>query len=420
MSAEFTYLVQLYGRAVLGQEAFLPTAPLDWEKVLSLACEQSITGTVAMVLKKAPFCPSAVREECTRLSLGAALKNVQKTETVLDTVDALLAAGFHPMIIKGLDIGRFYAHPECRSSADSDILIPPQEEQPVLAMLADRGYTVIPRREGNHHAEASHPCAGILEVHVQLYDDMSTTGLLGDDGARNATPSFGTQVDFSGRMIPVLCPADALLFLAVHTVKHFVSSGITLRQGFDFALYFSRCAGEIDTDIFWEQMERYGFGTFLQKLLWTFVQYGCFSAGEFPGLLPQTTADSEAILQDMELTPTYEPRDISTWEYFYFRHNANAGGQVQATKRRRYRKKLLHIAFPSMGRLAEKYPYLKGRPLLYPVAWLHRLFQAFTDRDRRQGLLVSVNLPNAASLPAGEDDPTAWRLRLLERNGLMR
>ncbi len=416
MTNEWKYLIYLYKCSVFGDSANAPDENIDWKKLLELASNQSVSAIVSLSLKKADFVPDDIRQECSAITLSSALSNMQRTQVLFDTLDCLSKNGFTPIILKGLDIARFYKVPDCRTSADNDLFFPFDDEHEVLDALSQIGYKVEERKEGMNHGEASHPKGGTIETHAKLYSDTTASSIFGAYKDELKLPDKFKTIPFldSGKEIFVLLPDDAILFLAVHLVKHFIYCGISIRQAFDFALYFSKCKDEIDTENFWALCEKFGFRDFLFVLLSMFIYEGCFDESDFDGLVLQDKELCDKMSDNIEKFSTKVMPTFDTWNYYYFRHLDNADKNIRKQRKREHRRIVLGALFPSADELERNYGFLKNRHYLYPVAFMMRGFSGLFSKEKKQSLSKTVTVPKNKT--AKEDETVSFDA---ERIGLL-
>lgn len=169
MTYEMEYAARLFSCGAQGIPAPAPERPVDWEKVVRIAVEQSVTYTVALAMKNNDLgCPPDIRERLTASQRGAAVKNYFKTRRILEIVGEMENSGVPVIIIKGIDAAAAYASPECRVSADTDLLVRPGDEEKALLLLRKRGFETDTRKKHDADTMCSHPELGLLELHISL------------------------------------------------------------------------------------------------------------------------------------------------------------------------------------------------------------------------------------------------------------
>lgn len=419
MQAEHKYLIHLYDCGVRGLAPQPPEEPVSWEHILQLAKQQAVTGVICCALRRAEFCPAAIRLQCRKNAVSIAMLNKERTEAVMQTLKLLKAEGLHPAVIKGYDVARFYAIPESRTSADTDLLLPPEEEQKAYAVLEANGFRTTARKKGAHHGKASRSDTGTLELHAKLWSDRTGQTLFGKNAEKILRPETTVTVPFRDGEIDVLCAQNAMLFLSAHFVRHFIEPGAGLRQAYDLALYFSRNKDAFDTGIYWQQLHSFGFAPLISDVLSVLIEAGCFSAAEFPGLALAEEAVCRQLSDDLlsyGANGKEATRSKGVWDYYCAHRKAKSAGSALRVTGMRIRDRM-ETVFPKAALLEKRYPYLNGRHWLYPAAWVQRGVGALTDRTRREEAKQSLSM--LPSSPYGGAAEAEARTELLHSVGLL-
>ena len=236
----------------------------NWENMIHLATEQSVIPLLGSVLLKNPDlgCPVKQKEYMMGLMRSLASKNIIRRQRIQFLIIELEDAGFQVQLLKGYVMADCYAYPECRSSIDTDLLVPKEQEHAVCSFLRGKGFVVDDRSSVGHHSVCRHQKYGMLEVHVNLYDDIvedvwfqnRVDSLLIESPLRIKTPegSFAT-----------IGYTDHLIFLILHMIKHFISHGMGLGMMLDVALYWEKYRDKINSARIWTIMDELKFSTIL-------------------------------------------------------------------------------------------------------------------------------------------------------------
>ncbi|MBR2732340.1 MAG: nucleotidyltransferase family protein [Clostridia bacterium] len=416
------YLMHLFGCGARGVPASPPKTPVDWERVAKLASDQSVTYTAAIALKRDPLgCPPATRERLLSSARGAAVKNLLKTEQILSVVNAMQAAGIKTLVIKGADVARFYAHPELRVSADTDLLVAPQDEAAALAFLERSGFPLKKKRASDfNHSICAHPTLGLVELHIGLLPQMFRKTLTQCwDLDAHAMETAQTVTAYETTYL-ALEPTIALLFLTEHMMKHFLYGGASLRMMMDTALYAIGNAGAIDRQRYADALRETKYQYTVRLFFGALVRYCGIDADALP-LPPAMEEDAmTALLDDLEAGGwqgmNHEEHALDAWQYYRYTGARDAQDdselrQIGRESRREYK----HAMFPTLRELQRDHPALRKHRWLYPFFVLLRLIGKFfkllrggvaspsIKRDRREDLT-----PDAQA-----------RLELFERLDLM-
>lgn len=290
------------------------------------------------------------------------------------------AAGIPVRLVKGYAVGEYYGYPESRVSTDTDLLIRPEDEEKACAFLEAKGFSVNQRWSNGHHATAHHEFYGFVEVHVRLYDELVEDVWFGRDMSSGFVLEEPLAVHSCDGVYHTLGVTDHLLLLALHMIKHFILSGISIRMILDIACYISENREHIDFERFWSTMKGLKYDQLIQCVLWASVKYCGFERESFPGL-DASFVDSpkvEQVLADLEsggfLGMQIRMESKAGWlEY-------NRQIIVKDKGKRGYTlymiwckiKSYMRTMFPTREQLAKQYPYVLKKSWLIPYAWLHR------------------------------------------------
>ena len=422
MTNEFQFLLRLTSAGSTGETVTQPDFPVDWQKVQRLAQEQAVTALVGYALKRSPEldCPAPVRQLMTQSMRSAAIRNSLKRAAVFALLERMEAAGIHVVLMKGFVAGMCYASPECRTSADSDVLVDPKDEDRACDFFEQEGSTVQRRAATGHHDVARHPQLGIVELHVQLYDEIMEDAWFDQmDGSEYINEPHRLIRTEDGDFY-TLGDTDHLIFLSLHMIKHFILSGMGIRMMLDVALWMNRHRDTVDFARYWRTMEEQKYTQLMNGILWALIRYGGFCPENFPGIGEENTTQVDMILTDLEQGGLMGMRDKEERNDGW--HEYNRQKLLARMNPWQYKVYMLRwrfrdgwrFVFPRKHTLAQKYPYIVERPWLLPYAWAHRLIVR-GGRHLRNGVLTREMVTDEAKLSqAGKD-----RVRMFRDLGMM-
>ena len=160
-------------------------------------------------------------------------------------------------------------------------------------------------------------------------------------------------------------PHEHLLYLLLHAYKHFVRSGIGLRQFCDIGLWARAYHAEIDWRRLHEQCESVHAATFAAAAFRIARDY---LGIEFDLPAPwDGSIDVEPLLHDSLCGGVYGSNDLTRL------HSSTVTLNAVKASRTGEKSSVLRTVFPKREYLERRYPYLKKRPYLLPVAWVQRL-----------------------------------------------
>lgn len=377
-SNDFHTLIRLASAGARGKDTACNIE--DWKKIYGLAMEQSVLPLLGSVLLENPELayPEELKVYLMDFMRSLASKNMIRRLRIQSLIEELGKAGFQVQLLKGYVMADCYAYPECRSSVDTDILIPKDQEQAVCSFLRSKGFVVDDRSSVSHHAVGRHQKYGMVEVHVNLYDEI-----VEEVWFRNRTCELLIEppliVETPEGSFATIGYTDHLIFLMLHMIKHFISHDLGLGMMLDIALYWKKYRDMIDVERIWTLMDELKFSTIISCVLHSLIRYGDFEEADFAGLRNVTDEQIDMLLWDLERGGRMgindaEERQDSAFVYGRMIMLRDAGKWHYWCYMLRWKVKgLISALFPSKAHIAKKYPYVEEKPWLLPVAWLHRL-----------------------------------------------
>ena len=326
-----------------------PAESVDWPAVFALAGQQKLLPIVFEAVRKTP----AAAENA---ALFAAVKQQVIAQVLHQTVRAsefaalyqtLRAAGLHPVVVKGQLCSRLYPLKDHRISADDDLYIPD---------------------------------AGFMACHEQLLAN-------------------GLAIDEIDGFL-AMPPHEHLLYLILHAYKHFVRSGIGLRQFCDIVLWAREYHAKIDWQRLYDQCASVHAVTFAAAAFRIARDYLSI---DFDLSAPwDDSIDVEPLLHDTLCGGVYGSNDYTRL------HSSTVTLNAVKASRTGEKSNVLSTVFPKREYLERRYPYLKKRPYMLPVAWVQRI--AHYASEKQSG---------ADSSASGSIKLAKERIELMKRYGIM-
>lgn len=371
LTATETQFLHIVKVAVSGGE--IPAENVDWSAVFALAGQQKLTPLLFEAVRTAPAAAenaalfAAVKQQV----IGQVLHQTLRAAEFAALYGDLRAAGLHPIVVKGQLCSRLYPLKDHRISADDDLYISDAEFMVCHKQLLANGLTTdTPVDELATADEVSYTKDGsplYIELHRHLFDSA-------EDAHDELNHFFAdlNPVEIDGFL--AMPPHEHLLYLLLHAYKHFVRSGIGLRQFCDIGLWARAYHGEIDWQRLHEQCESVHAATFAAAAFRI--------ARDYLGIdfdLPAPwdgSIDVEPLLHDSLCGGVYGSNDLTRL------HSSTVTLNAVKASRTGEKSSVLSTVFPKREYLEHRYPYLKKRPYLLPVAWVQRL--AHYAREKRQ------------------------------------
>lgn len=371
LTATETQFLHIAKVAVSGGE--IPAENVDWSAVFALAGQQKLTPLLFEVVRKAPAAAenaalfAAVKQQV----IGQVLHQTLRAAEFAVLYGDLRAAGLHPVVVKGQLCSRLYPLQDHRISADDDLYISDAEFMVCHKQLLANGLTTdTPVDELATADEVSYTKDGsplYIELHRHLFDSA-------EDAHDELNHFFAdlNPVEIDGFL--AMPPHEHLLYLLLHAYKHFVRSGIGLRQFCDIGLWARAYHDQIDWLRLHDQCRTVHAATFAAAAFRI--------ARDYLGIdfdLPAPwdgSIDVEPLLHDSLCGGVYGSNDLTRL------HSSTVTLNAVKASRTGEKSSVLSTVFPKREYLEHRYPYLKKRPYLLPVAWAQRL--AHYAREKRQ------------------------------------
>ena len=374
----------------------------DWQKLLRLAEEQEILPLICDAVFRCDSFRSFETGDKQRFrerTLELAYRQVVQTNEFLTLVLHAQAEGLDPVVLKGITVRSLYPKPMLRPSVDEDLLVSREETEKYHRFFLSEGLEpdepeadLSSADELSYHKPQS---PTYIELHMSLFPPDSDA--YGDCNSLFENVSErSVRVQVEDVSLRVLEPTDHLLYLICHAYKHFLHSGVGIRQVCDMGMLAEAYGGEID----WQRLVRGCASIRIDRFAAALFRIAEKHLG-FP--LPEAfsgyAVDEGPLLTDMLSGGLYGTVDEDRLHSGSITLDA-----VAAQKLGRGRRSLAASLFPSASSLAGRYPYLRRRPWLLPLAWA----------QRAAGYLKNRKTSAAASVEIGEQ-----RVLLLKQYGII-
>ena len=377
----------------------LPAEKVDWPAIFTLANQQKLLPILFETVRKMPAAEEnvALFAVTKQQVIGQVLNQTVRSAEFADLYRKLRAAGLHPVVVKGQLCSRLYPLRDHRISADDDILIPDGKFFACHEQLLANGLTTdTPADELASADEVPYTKGGsplYIELHRRLFDSS--------EDAHDELNHFFTDlnpVEIDGFL--AMPPHEHLLYLLLHAYKHFVRSGIGLRQFCDIGLWARAYHNEIDWQRLHEQCESVHAATFAAAAFRIARDY---LGIDFDLPAPWSDAvDVEPLLHDTLCGGVYGSNDLTRL------HSSTVTLNAVKASRTGEKSGVLRTVFPKREYLERRYPYLKKRPYLLPVAWAQRLAHYASEKQSGAGNSASGSIKLAKE-----------RIELMKRYGIM-
>ena len=350
----------------------LPAEKVDWPAIFTLANQQKLLPILFEAVRKMPAAEEnvALFAVTKQQAIGQVLNQTVRSAEFSNLYHKLRSAGLYPIVVKGQLCSRLYPLKDHRISADDDLYIPDVEFMACHEQLLANGLTTdTPADELPTADEVSYTKNGsplYIELHRHLFDSA--------EDAHDELNHFFTDinpVEMDGFL--AMPPHEHLLYLILHAYKHFVRSGIGLRQFCDIGLWAREYHDEIDWQHLHDQCASVHAATFAAA---AFCIARNYLGIEFDLPAPwDASIDVEPLLHDTLCGGVYGSNDYTRL------HSSTVTLNAVKASRAGEKSSVLSTVFPKREYLEHRYPYLKKRPYLLPVAWAQRLTHYASEKQ---------------------------------------
>ena len=377
----------------------LPAEKVDWPTIFTQANQQKLLPILFEAVRKMPAAKenAALFAVTKQQVIGQVLNQTVRSAEFADLYHKLRAAGLHPIVVKGQLCSRLYPHKDHRISADDDLYMPDAEFMACHEQLLANGLTTdtpadeLPTADEVPYTKDGSPL--YIELHRRLFDSP-------EDVHDELNHFFASLKPVETDSFLAMPPHEHLLYLILHAYKHFVRSGIGARQFCDIGLWARAYHREIDWQRLHEQCESVHAATFAAAAFRIARDY---LGIDFDLPTPwDASIDVEPLLHDTLCGGVYGSNDLTRL------HSSTVTLNAVKSSRKGRKSTVLCTIFSEKAYLESRYPYLKKRPYLLPVAWVQCLVRYAGEKQS-----------GADSSASGSIKLAKERIELMKQYGIM-
>lgn len=215
----------------------LPFNPIDFQRVMSLAEEQSVIGLVAAGLEHATDMklPKEDVLQFVGQSLQIERRNAAMNRFLAGLISNLRTVGIYTFLLKGQEVAQCYEKPLWRSCGDVDLFLSEDNYEKAKAFL-----TPLATDKEKEYVREMHLGmtidGWIVELHGSLYCGLSSRIEQELDKVYQDT-FFGGAVrswNNNGTQVFLLKAENDIFYVFTHILQHFYKEGVGLRQVCDW------------------------------------------------------------------------------------------------------------------------------------------------------------------------------------------
>lgn len=225
-----------------------------WTQMFKMAARQGLLAIAWDALEKLQaehggLCRGMSRE--TRIRWALSIKHIEKVhlrqrEALKELAGIFAESGMRVMVLKGLGLADMYPRPEHRECGDLDIYLFGDFEKGNEVM---RKMGIAVEYDGTKHSKFYYK--GIPVENHKNFLNVTTTRVdkdLESELMQILQEQKCGSLDLGGITVDVPPPDFQMIFLTRHTITHFLASGLVLRHLYDFGIFYSAHAQEVDLD----------------------------------------------------------------------------------------------------------------------------------------------------------------------------
>lgn len=373
----------------------------QWEELLSLAISHKVLPMVYDSLGMSDsleMIPLKVRGIWKSAAWRELAQQIRKDNFFLDFYRQLLEQDIKCIVVKGVLCRSLYPKPDARVSSDEDLFVSERDFKRLRNVCVENHFVAI--HEDDREWAFYHEESGLkLEVHKKLFDEQSRS--YGDFNLpfQNSMDS-AVIYDVQGVKIWSMNETDHMLYLMLHCFKHFLHSGVGIRQICDLVIFAEHFGDRIRWNYIFEELHKVKADILFMNLFDIGKRYFGFSykkAG-IPEKLRnkyKNYIDSEDLLDDFLMAGVYGTSSESRTHSSLITLNAVAASKDKKTTRG----SLIRTVFPDRRYMSIDYPILKKYGFLLPVIWGIRIVRYMANlianrKTKDNSALESIRIGN--------------------------
>lgn len=337
---------------------------VDWQIVYSYSQSHQLTAIIYYQCKN--FIPDPISDSFKSAGLSTIYSNINRRKITDDLMSTLKESGISCFLIKGFDIANFYPNWQYRTMGDTDIVVDDLER--AHGVLLGEGFRNISKNKDREYQYSKQ------NMEFELHDRLVYEEAINLDSTTEFLNNYKDYVS-NGRM------DDSFHFIFVlnHLRKHFMNSGVGFRQFVDVAVLIKN-----DDKINWIWIEN----KLIEIGLLPFARTVFYYIERWFGVKAPIEAGSVS-------EEVYEASTRYVFEngVFGFDNEENKGFLASNTVRKDKNQKFamtktaMQNVFPGYHDLirSECYSFLKGKPILLPVAWIYRFGRVIKNKRFSEG-----------------------------------
>lgn len=366
MNKQYDNFIKILNTATTGKISVLDNP--DFEMLSNISFQQDVAPIfLEGAIKYSCFATASVAVKAKLISAGtsAVVLQTQNTSEFYSIYSKMISAGIKPIVLKGLICRKSYGKLENhRVSGDEDIFVFKKDFEICHRVLTKNGYIAESSADLTENylkriqtvSYSNKNTRLKIEVHLNLFGTQNRFRVaMNREFDKALLNPF--EITLDNNKIYTLDPTNHYLFLLLHYLKHFMTTGAGIRHIMDLAAFGNKYKDKIDFASAEKSFSKFIGNSFYADT----VQLMNLLGGEESTTSP--FLDSNALCEDLLNGGTfgYDDEEINYASTFIF---SKTGGSRFA---------LLHAIFPSYDLMSAMYPELYDKPWKLPAVYRKRL-----------------------------------------------
>lgn len=354
------YLLHLLRSSILNKIPIEKPENVSFEKVFSLGKYHNVANICYYSISKLKNKPdekllSAWKE----IKEKAVVKNIIQKNELNSILNTFNKNKIFNVVLKGFELKKLYPSEDMRLMTDIDIFIKKSDTQKVCDIMKSLKYKVESFGKGKDDIYFKPPVMNV-EIHNSLFDKTYEEF---DKYFQKFNDMKNTKIKNLYECI--FSDEDFFIFLFIHTVKHYMTSGIGIRTVLDIWLYIQEKRQSLDWNYIFFNLEKLK----LKNFYFNFIHLGEVWFGNEK----ETDIDVE-IGKYIFSSGTYGNSKNNNLNNILNKNNRTFLGKIIA---------IFFLCFPKLYNMEESYPILKRHPFLLIFCYIHRgIKKIFFDRKK--------------------------------------
>lgn len=334
---------------------------LNYDELYKLSYQHQVSALIYNQIYDFPDFPLDIKNHWKSHAIKINAFQTMKTMKLLEIYKKFIDHHLNVIVVKGIICRSLYPQPDNRQSNDEDLYIQTKDLNQVKDILLQENFQIF--HESDDVTTFIDYTSGLsIELHTSLFSKES-----------KAYGKYQTLFDkaFEHTMIHQIQGVNLvsldynyhLLFLILHFVKHFLHSGVGIRQVLDIVMYVEKYNKNINWGQIFEILKYFQIDDLMMNIFLLAHDYLDFDCANIP-LQNIKQNDYQDLLTDIMNAGIFGQSSNERIHSSTITLNALSDGNTN----------ILKSIFPSLKEMKGKYEYLHSFPFLLPIAYLSRIY----------------------------------------------